>query len=215
MHSLELYFLDAASDELRSVGFERLTDFGDGKAFARKATEGDLEYQLFLNLPRYSSHFVIEPSLGVFHAEASRLMALFLGIPSSRTASIGSSLDDLVRKSTGVSHHRQVSDSSLAFTEAKILGRDVASYGEIYFSRFHTLGDVAQELLAQPRSILEDEHLAIAQALTGNADSATDSLRSIAGTLRNQPPMMATQTRTFLASFRDYFGLSLDDLDPL
>jgi hypothetical protein len=151
----------------------------------------------------------LNPALAVRHAEVARLSGRFLGLPSDGAAMARTTLRDLVPQPVGT---RWMFDYAggveAAAVAAEEVVHDLRDYGMPWLLARTTLPDLIALVSADPlRTQMDDHHLAIAHAISGDLDAAERALTAFDVRAVDQPSLAGPQAQEFKRSFRDHFGL--------
>lgn len=173
----------------------------------------DLWAELGLDLTEQDYGLSLNPSLSVRHQIVSELYSQFFGFDDDGgpVAQIGRSLSGLIYEAgdgRAVMWTVEGTDEIAPVTQ-KVLA-DVEKYGDPFFRRHDSLDDLIRGMERLARSNLDYAHLAVAYKVAGDSLKTASSLRRLEELAESDPPLLAAQTRRFLAAFRAHFGTGVE-----
>lgn len=175
--------------------------------YARRVDD-QISYELGLDVEPRDWGFSLNPMIGVRHAQVAQLEARFLGVPMGACVT-AAMLRDLV-PDAGTRWMAEFADG--AAEEAAVAERlvaDLRDYGEPFLRARATLAAVIDRVGADDRRTqLDDAHLAIASALSGDSVAARRAIAGFEAKAVEKPMLARSQADRFLTAFREHFNLT-------
>lgn len=213
MRILEQHVTQEVIRELLDAGWTHAGRATEIPMFVRQEA-AEIVFQVSVDMTTHGDGLALFPSLGVQHVEMSRLARKFKGLPPSRgpgASTYGCALSDLLYQHGHPSApftRWLVRSSEDVQAKAAAVRSDIEEFGTPFLRSLSTLEAVVSRLETEDRSPPVLGQLSIAYALTGRYVEAAAALASYAAEAETQQPPMSTQSRKFLQSYTEHFGIS-------